>query len=122
MSTQLFQRATLKMLQAERCRSVAEVLDRRRAVLIDRHRPVAALHHEEVWRGRAATVSRTKLRRVIGVALYSLGFDLATASVALRNEASKLEGEAASLRSRARSLAEAEARERMRADEILSRP
>ena len=101
-SDQLFHQATLKMLRAERCRSVADVLDRRRAALTDRHEPVVALHHAEVWRGRAATASRTRLRRVIGAALYSLGFDLATTSRTLRSEASKLEQEAAALRRRAR--------------------
>ena len=101
-SDQLFQQATLNMLRAERCRSVADVLDRRRAALTDRHEPVVALHHAEVWRGRAATASRTRLRHVIGAALYSLGFDLATTSRALRSEASRLEQEAAALRRRAR--------------------
>ena len=71
---------------------------------------MSALHHVEVWRGRAASASRTRLRHVIGAALYSLGFDLATASRALHSEASRLEQEAAALRSRARALAEAEAR------------
>ena len=98
------------MLRAERCCSVADVLDCRRSALTERHQPVAALHHEDVWRGRAATASRTRLRHFIGAALYSLGLDLATASRALRSEASRLEQEAASLRQRARALAEAEAR------------
>lgn len=102
--------ATLNVLRAERCRSVADVLDLRRAALTERHQPVADLHHEEVWRGRAATASRTRLRRFIGSALYSLGLDLATVSLALRSEASRLEQEADVLRRRARSLAEAEAR------------
>lgn len=101
-SDQFFQQATLKMLRAERCRSVADVLDRRRGALTDRHEPVVALHHAEVWRGRAATASRARLRQVIGAALYSLGFDLATTSQALRSEASRLEQEAAELRRRAR--------------------
>ena len=101
-SQQLFQQATLKALRADRCRSVADVLDRRRAALTGRHEPVAALHHAEIWRGRAATASRTRLRHVIGAALYSLGFDLATTSQALRSEASRLEQEAAALRRRAR--------------------
>ncbi len=60
--------------------------------------------------GRAASASRAKLQRVIGAALYSLGLDLANASRALRSEASRLEQEAAALRSRGRALAEAEAR------------
>ena len=120
-SSQLFHEATLKALRAERCRAVAEVLDRRRVVLAERHRPVAALHHEEVWRGRAATASRHKVRRVIGAALYSLSLDLATASRALRAEASRLEQEAARLRARARALADAEARAAVRAGGILSR-
>lgn len=111
-SQQLFQQATLKALRADRCRSVADVLDRRRAALTNRHEPVVALHHAEVWRGRAATASRTRLRHVIGAALYSLGFDLATTSGALRSEASRLEQEAAALRRRARVLAEAEVRAR----------
>ena len=100
-SDQLFQQATLKMLRAERCRSVADVLDRRRIALTDRHEPVVALHHAEVWRGRAATASRTRLRHVIGAALYCLGFDLATTSRALRSEASRLEQEATALRRQA---------------------
>ncbi len=74
-----------------------------------------ALHHEEVWRGRAATASRTKLRHVIGSALYSLGLDLATAIRALRSEASSLEQEATDLRRRARALAQVEARTAARA-------
>ena len=97
-------------MQAERCRSVANTLDLRRGALAERHRPVVALHREEVWRGRAATTSRTRLHRVIGAALYSLGLDLATASRALRSEASRLEQDAAALRNRARTLAETEAR------------
>jgi len=120
-STQLFQEATLKALRSERCRAVAEVLDRRRVVLAARHRPVAALHPEEVWMGRAATASRQKLRRVIGAALYSLALDLATASRALRDEATRLEQEAARLRARAGALADAEARAATRAGAILSR-
>lgn len=100
-SNQLFQQARLNMLRAERCRTVAEVLDRRRAALTDRHAPVVVLHRVEVWRGRAATASRARLRHVIGAALYSLGFDLATTSRALRGEASRLELEAAALRRRA---------------------
>ena len=120
-SSQLFQEAALKAVRAERCRSVADVLDRRRVVLVERHRPVAALHHEGVWRGRAATASRHQLCRVIGAALYSLALDLATAGRALRGEASRLEQEAAGLRARARALADAEARAAMRAGGILSR-
>ena len=96
--------------RAARCRSVADTLDVRRAVVVERHRPVAALHLEEVWRGRAATASRATLQRVIGAALYSLGADLASASGALRSEATSLEHEAAALRTRARIAAEAEAR------------
>ena len=119
-SSQLFHEAALKALRAERCSSVAEVLDRRRVVLAERHRPVVSLHHEEVWRGRAATASRHKLRRVIGAALYSLALDLATTSRALRDEASRLEQEAAGMRARARALADAEARATMRAGGILS--
>lgn len=120
-STQLFQEAAAKALRAERCRTVAEKLDRRRAVLAERHRPVEALHHEEVWRGRAATASRHKLCRVIGAALYSLALDLATAGRALRDEAFRLEQEAAGLRARAGALADAEARAAMRTGGILSR-
>ena len=121
-SSQLFEEATLKALRAERCRSVAEVLDRRRTVLAERHQPVTALHHEEVWRGRAATASRIKLRRAIGAALYSLALDLATASRALRGEASRLEQEATGLRARARNLAGAEARAAMRAEQLPEAP
>ena len=100
---------------------MAEVLDRRRGVLAERHRPVAALHHEEVWKGRAATASRHKLRRVIGAALYSLALDLATASRALQGEAFRLEQEAAGLRARARALVDAEARAATSAGGLLSR-
>ena len=100
---------------------MADVLDRRAAVLTERHRTVRALHREEVWRGRAATASRTRLESVIGAALYSLGVDLATASRALRSEASELKHEAAALRRRASALAEAEARAAMRVGKILSR-
>lgn len=109
-SAQLFQEATLKMLRAERCRKVAEVIDRRAAALAERHRPVIVLHHEEVWRGRAATASRTRLHDVIGASLYSLSGGLAAISRALRSEAAELEQEAAALRRRARALAAAEAR------------
>ncbi|MCE2512780.1 MAG: hypothetical protein J4F50_09565 [Acidimicrobiia bacterium] len=98
------------------------MLDRRQDALTGRHEPVVALHHAEVWRGRAATASRTRLRRVIGAALYSLGFDLATTSRELRSEASRLEQEAAALRRRARALAAAEARAATRDGGILSRP
>ena len=101
---------------------MADVLDRRAAVLAERHRPVTVLHHEEVWRGRAATASRTRLRHVIGAALYSLGVDLATASRGLRGEASELLQEAAALRRRATALAEAEARAAMRARQFPTPP
>ncbi len=103
-------------MQAERCRSVANTLDLRRGALAERHRPVVALHREEVWRGRAATASRARLHRVIGAALYSLGLDLATASRALRSEAARLEQDAAALRSRARTLAVTEAQSASRPD------
>ena len=86
------------------------MLDLRRVALVERHRPVVALHREEVWRGRAATASRARLHRVIGATLYSLGLDLATASRTLRSEASGLEQDAAALRRQARTLAETEAR------------
>ena len=99
MSAYLFGQATAKIVQAERCRSVADTIDLRRAAVTERHRPVAALHREEVWMGRAASASRAKLHRVIGAALYSLGLELATASRALRSEAGRLEQEAAVLRS-----------------------
>ena len=97
-------------MQAERCRSVAETIDLRRAAVIDRHQPVLALHLEEIWMGRAARASRAKLQHVIGAALYSLGRDLAITSRALRGEAGSLEQEAAALRRRGRALDEAEAR------------
>lgn len=97
-------------MQAERCRSVADTIDIRRAALTERHQPVVVLHREEIWMGRAASASRTKLRLVIGAALYSLGLDLATTCHALRSEALRLEREAAVLRSRGQQAAEAEAR------------
>ena len=109
-SSQLSGAATLKLVRADRCRSVADVLDRRRAAVTERHEPVVALHREEVWRGRAATASRARIRRVIGAALYSVGLDLAATSGALRNEASRLEQEAAALQRQASTLAAAEAR------------
>ena len=103
-SSQLSGEATLRLVRADRCRSVADTLDSRRAAVVERHQPVVALHREEVWRGRAATVSRSRLSRVIGAALYSLGLDLATTSRALRAEASRLEQEAAALRRQASAL------------------
>ena len=109
-SSQLSSAATFKLVRADRCRSVADLIDHRRAAVTERHQPVVALHQEEVWRGRAATVSRTRLRRVIGAALYSVGLDLAATSQALRGEASRLEQEAAALRRQASALAAAEAR------------
>ncbi len=60
--------------------------------------------------GRAASASRTRLRLVIGAALYSLGLDLATTCRALRSEAHRLEREAAVLRSRDQQAADVEAR------------
>lgn len=63
--------------------------------------PVVALHSAEVWRGRAATASRIRLRRVIGAELYSIGLDIATTSRGLLSEASRLEQEAAALRRQA---------------------
>lgn len=110
MSAYLYGQATARIMQAERCRSVADTIDRRQAAMIERHQPVVALHREDVWMGRAASASRAKLLRVIDAALYSLGLDLATASRALRSEAGRLEHEAAALRSRGRAAAEAEAR------------
>ncbi|MCY4068232.1 MAG: hypothetical protein OXE79_03860 [Acidimicrobiaceae bacterium] len=98
---ELFHQAHLKMLRAERCREVAEMLDRRGQSLVERHEPVVDLHRVEVWRGRAASASRTRLRHVIGRALYSLQSDLATISRALRSEAASLEQQAATLRRQA---------------------
>jgi len=109
-SLHFFSQATARIIQADRCRSVADTIDLRRAAVTERHLPVVALHREEVWMGRAASASRAKLQRVIGAALYSLGLDLANASRALRSEASRLEQEAAALRCRGRALAAAEAR------------
>ena len=90
---------------------MADILDARRAALVERHHPVAALHREEVWRGRAASASRMKLRRVIGAGLYSLGTDLASTVRALRGQAEAFDWEASDLRRRAhaQALAEAEA-------------
>ena len=79
-SSYLYGQASVKAMRAERCRAAADALDRRRAALTERHRPVVALHTEAVWKGRAATSSRMRLHRVIGAALYSLGLDLATTS------------------------------------------
>lgn len=89
---------------------MADTIDLRRAAVTERHRPVMALHREEIWRGRAASASRARLQRVIGAALYSLGLDLATTSRALRGEASRLEQEAAALRRQSRALPEPTAR------------
>ena len=97
-------------MRAERCRSVAAELDSRRAALTERHQPVLALHNEEVWKGRAASASRQKLRRVIGMGLYCLGVDLAATSRALQGRAADLDREAAALRRQAHVRAEAEAR------------
>ena len=113
-SAYLYSEATAKIMRAGRCRSVADMLDLRRAALTERHQPVVTLHTEDVWRGRAATASRTRLRRVIGAALNSFGLDLATTARALRDEGSRLEQEAAALRRKARVLAEAEAEARAR--------
>ncbi len=84
-------------------------------MLSERHQPVVALHQEQVWRGRAATFSRVKLRRLIASSLYSLGLDLASTGAALRSEADRLTGEAADLRRRAHAAAAAEARARAEA-------
>lgn len=88
-------------MRAERCRTVAEMLDTRRAALIERHRPVVILHCEAVWTGQAATASRNQLQRVIGAGLYFLGLDLATTSRALLSEALGLDQQAAALRRQA---------------------
>ena len=69
MSSYLYGQASAKSMQAERCRTVADTIDLRRAAVTERHRPVVALHREEVWMGRAASASRVKLHRVIGAAL-----------------------------------------------------
>ena len=115
-SSQLSSAATLRLVRADRCRSVADVIDHRRVAVTERHEPVVALHCEEVWRGRAATASRTRMRRVIGAALYSVGLDLAATSSALRGEASRLEQEAAALQRQASALAAAEAAAEARAE------
>ena len=109
-SSYLYGQASVKAMRAERCRAAADALDRRRAALTERHRPVVALHTEAVWKGRAATSSRMRLHRVIGAALYSLGLDLATTSRALWGAAEGLDREAAALRSQARAAAAADAR------------
>ncbi len=96
-------------IRAGKCRQVAEILEARRAALVERHRPVSELHSEDVWRGRAALASRMRLRRVIGVGLYYLGVDLASTCRALRGEAESLEREASDLRTQAHAAAQAEA-------------
>ena len=97
-------------MRADRCRTVADELDARQAAVTERHRPVATLHREDTWSGRAATASRQRLHRVIGASLYYLGQDLARTSGALRGEAVGLDDEAAAFRRRGQAAAEAEAR------------
>ena len=97
-------------MRADRCRTVADELDARQAAVTERHRPVAALHREDTWRGRAAAASRQRLHRVIGASLYYLGQDLARTSGALRGEAVGLDDEAAAFRRQGQAAAEAEAR------------
>lgn len=97
-------------MRAERCRSVAAALDSRRTALTGRHQPVVALHNEDVWKGRAASASRHKLRRVIGMGLYYLGVDLAATSHALQGQAAELDREASALRLQAQAADAAEER------------
>lgn len=106
--------ATALEMRAERCRTVAESLDRRRIALIERHRPVMELHRETVWDGRAATVSRERLQRVTDVSLRALAVDLAATSRALLGEAAELTREAAAMRHRAHAAETAAARMRRR--------
>ena len=102
MSAQLYGQAIALDRRAEQCQIVARTLEIRRAALAERHRPVLELHHDKVWRGRAATASRQHLQRVTGMSLYYLGLDLAATSRALLNEAESLSHEAAALRRQAR--------------------
>ena len=93
--------ATALERRAERCRAVAEVLEVRRAALIERHRPVMELHRETVWKGRAATASRERLMRATGVSLQMLVGDIAATRRALHGEAANLTREAVAMRRRA---------------------
>lgn len=117
-SVQLYGAATALDVRAERCRGVARVLEARRAVLIGRHEPVIQLHSEAVWMGRAASASRERLRRVMGVSLYLLGQDLAAVTRALLAEADTLNTEAGAVRRRARAAEIAEIAEAAEAAEI----
>ena len=93
--------ATALERRAERCRVVAEVLEVRRAALVERHRPVMELHTETVWKGRAATANREHLMEVTNVSLQMLASDLAATRQALLGEAANLTSEAAAVRRRA---------------------
>jgi len=121
-SNWLFRQSHLKMLRADRCREVADMLDHRGQALIQRHEPVIDLHRVEVWRGRAASASRSQLRHVIGTALYSLKGDLAIISQALRSEAAQLEQQASALRRQAYQIEAAEAARRAQQSEFSTGP
>ena len=96
---------------AHDCRRVADEIDSRRAVMIERPRDALRLHNDDVWSSRAADVSREGLRRYVAATLYYLDLDLAATARALRDEASELDSEAAVLRRQAVAHEEAAAEE-----------
>lgn len=109
-SSELFGNVSAVAAQAAQCRSVAEALDGSRRRLPQRYEPVLKSHTEEVWRGRSATASRERLRRIVVRSLHSAESDLAGVSRALRAEAERLDEFAAALHREALLVAEAESR------------
>ena len=101
-ATQNYGRAALLDRRAERCRAVAQTVETRRSVLVERHLPVMALHNETVWKGHAASVNRERLRRFTDTPLYMIGRDLEMTVHALLEEAKSLTQRAAVIRQRAR--------------------
>jgi len=82
---------------ADRCRVLADDIDRRRRLLIDRVEPVIIQHRPDVWDSNAADRSRELLSRHGATDLWFLSTDLAEVVYRLRGESEALAGRSARL-------------------------
>ena len=82
---------------AERCLLLADQIDLRRRLLMERVEPAREAHRPEVWSSRAADWSRDQLNRYVAPALWHISTDLAATAIRLRSMAESLEDQARAL-------------------------
>ncbi len=97
--------ATRAMIGADRARALALDIDRRRSMVVHRHDAAIARHGPETWSSAAATVSREELHHTVAFSLWAAGEALRSTTVALGQEANRLDGVASAHRRRADRLA-----------------